>query len=49
MTSITLGIAAPGGGFPLYGDTMIESVREADPSLIHPAVLRYLREIGLVH
>lgn len=41
-TLMTLGTATPGGGFPLYG--------AAAPriELVHPGVLRYLREIGLL-
>ncbi|HTZ76645.1 MAG TPA: TAXI family TRAP transporter solute-binding subunit [Stellaceae bacterium] len=32
--TITLGTATPGGGFPLYGAAVIETIRETDPSLI---------------
>jgi len=32
-TSIVLGTATPGGGFPLYGDALIATIREADPTL----------------
>src|SRR3954454_5494549 len=31
--TVVLGTATPGGGFPQYGDAMIATVREADPSL----------------
>lgn len=31
--SIVLGTATPGGGFPLYGDAFVATVREADPAL----------------
>ncbi|HJT08044.1 MAG TPA: TAXI family TRAP transporter solute-binding subunit [Stellaceae bacterium] len=31
--SIVLGTATPGGGFPLYGDAFIATIREADPAL----------------
>jgi TRAP transporter TAXI family solute receptor len=30
---LTLGTATPGGGFPVYADALIVSVREADPQL----------------
>ena len=33
MTTIILGTATPGGGFPLYGAALIESLREVDPEL----------------
>jgi uncharacterized protein len=33
QTSIVLGTATPGGGFPLYGDAFIATIREADPAL----------------
>ena len=33
-TRLTLGTATPGGGFPVYGAAFVETVREADPSLI---------------
>jgi hypothetical protein len=32
-TSIVLGTATPGGGFPLYGDAVVATIREADPAL----------------
>jgi uncharacterized protein len=32
-TTISLGTATPGGGFPLYGDTFAAVMNEADPSL----------------
>ncbi len=32
-TSVILGTATPGGGFPLYGGAVIETLREVDPSL----------------
>jgi len=32
-TTISLGTATPGGGFPLYGDTLAEIMNAADPSL----------------
>ncbi len=32
-TSVILGTATPGGGFPLYGAAVIETLREIDPSL----------------
>lgn len=32
-TSVVLGTATPGGGFPLYGDAVIGMVNELDPSL----------------
>jgi uncharacterized protein len=32
-TTIRLGTATPGGGFPLYGDALAEIINEADPSL----------------
>lgn len=31
--TITLGTATPGGGFPLYGGAVIDSLREIDPDL----------------
>ncbi len=31
--SVVLGTATPGGGFPLYGDAIIASLREVDPEL----------------
>ena len=33
-TSISLGTATPGGGFPLYGDALAEIMNAADPSLV---------------
>lgn len=33
-TSVVLGTATPGGGFPLYGAAFAESIHEADPSLV---------------
>jgi TRAP transporter TAXI family solute receptor len=33
QTRITLGTATPGGGFPLYGNTLAEVLNAADPSL----------------
>jgi TRAP transporter TAXI family solute receptor len=32
-TTITLGTATPGGGFPLYGNAFAEVINEADPTL----------------
>jgi len=32
-TTITLGTATPGGGFPLYGDAFAEAMNQTDPSL----------------
>jgi TRAP transporter TAXI family solute receptor len=32
-TTITLGTATPGGGFPLYGDAFAEVMNETDPTL----------------
>jgi uncharacterized protein len=32
-TSISLGTATPGGGFPLYGNAFAEALNEADPTL----------------
>jgi TRAP transporter TAXI family solute receptor len=32
-TTITLGTATPGGGFPVYGDAFAEVINEADPTL----------------
>src|ERR1043165_8710731 len=32
-TTITLGTATPGGGFPLYGNAFAETVNEADQTL----------------
>src|SRR3981081_4339475 len=32
-TTISLGTATPGGGFPLYGNAFAEIINEADPTL----------------
>src|SRR5881275_3113388 len=32
-TTITLGTATPGGGFPVYGNAFAEVMNEADPTL----------------
>jgi TRAP-type uncharacterized transport system substrate-binding protein len=32
-TTISLGTATPGGGFPLYGNAFAEALNEADPTL----------------
>src|SRR5438477_5503237 len=32
-TTLTLGTATPGGGFPLYGNAFAEAMNEADPTL----------------
>jgi TRAP transporter TAXI family solute receptor len=32
-TTISLGTATPGGGFPVYGDAFVAVINEADPSL----------------
>src|SRR3954465_15188959 len=32
-TTITLGTATPGGGFPLYGDAFAEAMNQTDPTL----------------
>src|SRR3954452_24678726 len=32
-TTISLGTATPGGGFPLYGDAFAEAMNQTDPSL----------------
>src|SRR5579859_848909 len=32
-TTVTLGTATPGGGFPLYGGVVAETIAEVDPSL----------------
>ena len=32
-TTISLGTATPGGGFPLYGNAFAEAMNEADPTL----------------
>src|ERR1700694_4167919 len=32
-TSISLGTATPGGGFPLYGNAFAEVMNQADPAL----------------
>src|SRR5687768_12088300 len=31
--TLTLGTATPGGGFPIYGDALVATVREADPTI----------------
>lgn len=33
-TRITLGTATPGGGFPVYGQAVAETINETDPSLL---------------
>ncbi len=33
-TTISLGTATPGGGFPLYGNAFAEIINEADPTLV---------------
>jgi uncharacterized protein len=33
-TEIILGTATPGGGFPLYGDALVATVREVDPAMV---------------
>ena len=33
-TTISMGTATPGGGFPLYGDTFAQVMNEADPALV---------------
>jgi TRAP transporter TAXI family solute receptor len=33
-TRLTLGTATPGGGFPVYGAAFVETVKEADPTLV---------------
>jgi TRAP transporter TAXI family solute receptor len=33
-SEIVLGTATPGGGFPLYGAALVETVHEADPALV---------------
>ncbi len=33
MTRVILGTATPGGGFPLYGAALVDTVHEVDPSL----------------
>ncbi|HEX9490403.1 MAG TPA: TAXI family TRAP transporter solute-binding subunit [Stellaceae bacterium] len=33
-TEVVLGTATPGGGFPLYGAGLVETVHEADPALV---------------
>jgi TRAP transporter TAXI family solute receptor len=33
QTTVILGTATPGGGFPLYGDAVVATVHEVDPSL----------------
>ena len=32
-TTVVLGTATPGGGFPLYGDAVVATIHEIDPSL----------------
>src|ERR1700686_5399506 len=32
-TTISLGTATPGGGFPLFGDAFAQAINEADPAL----------------
>jgi TRAP transporter TAXI family solute receptor len=34
MTTISLGTATPGGGFPLYGDAFAQAMNAADPTLV---------------
>lgn len=33
MTSVVLGTATPGGGFPLYGGALADTINETDPAL----------------
>ena len=33
-TSVSLGTATPGGGFPVYGQAFAETINETDPSLV---------------
>ena len=33
-TTVILGTATPGGGFPLYGDAVVATIHETDPSLV---------------
>src|SRR5260370_38627145 len=33
VIDVVLGTATPGGGFPLYGDALVATVREVDPLL----------------
>ena len=33
-TTVVLGTATPGGGFPLFGDAVIGALREVDPTLV---------------
>jgi TRAP transporter TAXI family solute receptor len=33
-TTVILGTATPGGGFPLYGDAVVATIHETDPSLM---------------
>jgi TRAP transporter TAXI family solute receptor len=33
-TRVTLGTATPGGGFPVYGQALAETINETDPSLL---------------
>src|SRR5687767_11021326 len=35
---LSLGTATPGGGFPVYGAALVETVSEADPAIIITAV-----------
>src|SRR5262245_7920376 len=32
-TVVTLGTATPGGGFPVYGEALVATINESDPSL----------------
>ena len=34
ITTVTLGTATPGGGFPVYGAAVVETVNAADASLL---------------
>jgi uncharacterized protein len=34
QTTVILGTATPGGGFPLYGGAVVDTVHEVDPSLV---------------
>src|SRR3954451_16107760 len=34
QTRVILGTATPGGGFPLYGSAVVDTVHEVDPSLV---------------
>src|SRR5258705_7125090 len=31
--TVTLGTATPGGGFPVYGDALVATVKDADPAI----------------